>query len=98
MPVAAHSPYTETYAIRINGRVQGVGYRAAAVRHAHLIGVRGWIRNVDDGTVEGVIQGSPDQIDLMLEWLRRGPPAARVTSVDNERLPDDRRFGHFEQR
>jgi acylphosphatase len=53
---------------------------------------------VDDGTVEGIIQGGPDQIDLMLEWLRRGPPGARVASVDSQRESNDRRFGHFEQR
>ncbi|KKB64673.1 acylphosphatase [Robbsia andropogonis] len=88
----------ETYAIRVSGRVQGVGYRAAAVRRAHLIGVRGWVRNVADGTVEGVIQGSVDQVDRMLEWLRLGPPMARVETVDSERIPDDRRFSHFEQR
>jgi acylphosphatase len=88
----------ETYSIRVGGRVQGVGYRAATVRRAHLIGVRGWVRNVDDGTVEGIIQGSPDQIDRMLEWLRQGPPMARVETVESERIPDDRRFGHFEQR
>jgi acylphosphatase len=91
-------PFIETYSIRISGRVQGVGYRAAAVRQAHLVGVKGWIRNVDDGTVEGIIQGGPDQIDLMLEWLRRGPPGARVASVDSQRESNDRRFGHFEQR
>jgi len=92
------SRFIETYSIRISGRVQGVGYRAAAVRQAHLIGVKGWVRNVDDGTVEGIIQGGVDQIDLMLEWLRRGPPGAHVTAVDSQRESDDRRFGHFEQR
>jgi len=91
-------PFIETYSIRISGRVQGVGYRAAAVRQAHLIGVKGWIRNVDDGTVEGIIQGGADHIDLMLEWLRGGPPGARVISVDSQRESNDRRFGHFEQR
>lgn len=98
MSAASHTPLTETYSIRIHGRVQGVGYRAAAVRQAHLLRIRGWIRNVDDGSVEGIIQGTADQIDLMLEWLRHGPPGARVTSVDNQRESDDRRFGHFEQR
>ena len=88
----------ETYSLRVRGRVQGVGYRAATVRQAHLIGVRGWVRNVDDGTVEGVVQGTPDQVDLMFEWMRRGPPLAHVTSLEIERIPDDRRFGHFEHR
>lgn len=98
MPAFAHDTALETHSIRIQGRVQGVGYRAAAVRQAHLVGVRGWVRNVEDGSVEAIVQGSPDQVDLMLEWMRRGPPAARVTSLDSQREPDDRRFGHFEQR
>ena len=98
MPVAPPGSPIETYYVVIRGRVQGVGYRAAAVRHAHAIGVRGWVRNLEEGDVEGVIQGTPDQIDLMLEWLRRGPPFARVSAVDSERQSDDRRFGHFEQR
>jgi acylphosphatase len=88
----------ETYSFLIRGRVQGVGYRASAVRQAHLLGIRGWIRNVGDGSVEGIIQGDPDQIDRMLEWMRRGPPLAEVVSLDNQRELDDRRFGHFEQR
>lgn len=98
MPAFSHDTALETHSIRIQGRVQGVGYRAAAVRQAHLVGVRGWVRNVEDGSVEAIVQGSPDQVDLMLEWMRRGPPAARVTSLDSQREPDDRRFGHFEQR
>ncbi|MCY0389655.1 acylphosphatase [Robbsia sp. Bb-Pol-6] len=98
MSVSSHDSSLETHSIRVHGRVQGVGYRAAAVRQAHMIGVRGWVRNVEDGTVEAIVQGSPDQIDLMLEWMRRGPPAARVATLDCQREPDDRRFGHFEQR
>lgn len=98
MPVAPPGSAIETYYILVRGRVQGVGYRAAAVRHAHSIGVRGWVRNLEEGEVEGMIQGTPDQVDLMLEWLRRGPPMARVSSVDSERRSDDRRFSHFEQR
>lgn len=88
----------ETHSVRVLGHVQGVGYRASAVRQAHMFGVRGWVRNVGDGSVEAIVQGSPDQVDLMLEWMRRGPPAARVTTLDSQRESDDRRFGHFEQR
>ncbi|MGI4856228.1 MAG: acylphosphatase [Janthinobacterium lividum] len=95
---AASDTSLETYSVRIQGRVHSVGYRASAVRQAHMIGVRGWVRNVDDGSVEAIVQGSPDQVDLMLEWMRRGPPAARVVSLESQREPDDRRFGHFEQR
>ncbi|GAA4332991.1 acylphosphatase [Pigmentiphaga soli] len=88
----------ETVSVRVTGRVQGVGYRLSAVRRAHLIGVRGWVRNNDDGSVEAMIQGTPDQVDQMLEWMRQGPPKARVDDLVSQREFIDRRFGSFEQR
>jgi acylphosphatase len=63
----------ETYYVRVRGVVQGVGFRHATVRRAHALGVRGWVANLDDGSVEAVIQGPAIQVDLMLEWLRRTP-------------------------
>lgn len=87
----------ETLSVRVTGRVQGVGFRLATVRQAHLLGVTGWVRNALDGSVEAMIQGSPDQIDLMLQWLRVGPPAAQVREVDSEKVYEDRRYGRFEQ-
>lgn len=88
----------ETVHVRVTGRVQGVGYRLSTVRRAHMIGVRGWVRNNDDGTVEATVQGTPDQVDAMLEWLRQGPPGARVTDLVSEVQYLDKRFDRFEQR
>jgi acylphosphatase len=65
----------------VSGRVQGVGYRAAMIEAAHAIGISGWVRNRDDGTVEAVVQGEDERIERMLTWCRRGPPAARVTEI-----------------
>ena len=65
----------------MHGRVQGVGYRDAmcdAVRDAR---VQGWVRNRRDGTVEALVQGEPAAVEALVAWCRRGPPAARVTSV-----------------
>ncbi|QEI04440.1 acylphosphatase [Pigmentiphaga aceris] len=94
------SPSTslETVFVRVTGKVQGVGYRLSTVRRAHLIGARGWVRNNDDGSVEATVQGTPDQVDAMLEWLRQGPPGARVTDLTSEVQYVDRRFDRFEQR
>jgi acylphosphatase len=92
-----HDPFIETYHVRVTGRVQGVGYRWSAVRHAHMIGVRGWVRNLDDGSVEAMVQGPPDQVDRMLEWMRQGPPGAKVLELASERQFIDRRFERFEQ-
>ena len=70
--------------LKIAGRVQGVGYRDALRRQALECGVSGWVRNRRDGTVEAVVQGSAQAVDQVIAWARRGPPAARVQSVDVE--------------
>lgn len=87
----------ETLLVSIRGKVHGVGYRHSTVRRAHMLGVTGWVQNLPDGTVEALIQGTPDQIDRMLEWMRRGPPAAVVTDLDAQRQFTDKRYGRFEQ-
>ncbi|AZG06447.1 acylphosphatase [Pigmentiphaga sp. H8] len=87
----------ETVLVRVTGRVQGVGFRLATVRRAHLVGVGGWVRNNEDGSVEALVQGTPDQVDQMLEWMRQGPPQARVDDLASERQFIDRRFARFEQ-
>ncbi|MBU4612626.1 acylphosphatase [Achromobacter sp. GG226] len=87
----------ETLLVRVTGRVQGVGYRASAVREAHRLKVTGWVRNELDGTVQALLQGTPDQVDHMLEWMRHGPPMARVTDLITESQDTTRRFDRFEQ-
>lgn len=66
----------------IRGRVQGVGYRDAAVQAAFVNRVAGWVRNRSDGTVEVLVQGAPEACERYLEWARHGPPLARVTAVE----------------
>lgn len=87
----------ETLDVRITGRVQGVGFRAAAVRQAHLLGVTGWVRNNADGSVQALLQGPHDQVDRMLSWLLTGPPGARVDEVDSQPQDTGRRYEHYEQ-
>ncbi|HLX02747.1 MAG TPA: acylphosphatase [Trinickia sp.] len=87
----------ETYYVRVRGIVQGVGFRHATVREAHSLGITGWVANLDDGSVEAMLQGPANQVDLMLEWMRRGPPAARVTELAGEERYTDKRYERFEQ-
>ena len=87
----------ETLQARVTGRVQGVGFRAATVRQAHLMGVQGWVRNLEDGSVEVVLQGTPDRVDRLLSWLHSGPPAARVKEVEHSTMETERRYDRFEQ-
>jgi acylphosphatase len=68
----------------VHGMVQGVGYRDAMRHMAEHLGVSGWVRNRRDGTVEAVIAGERDALDALLEWARRGPPAARVDRVETD--------------
>ena len=87
----------ETIRARGTGRVQGVGFRAAAVRQAHLLGVTGWVRNDPDGSVEVLLQGGHDRVDRMLSWLHVGPPGARVAEVAHATEQTERRYDRFER-
>ncbi len=66
----------------VRGRVQGVGFRYACEQAAARAGVRGWVRNRSDGTVEAVLEGETSAVESMTGWVRQGPPAAAVTGVD----------------
>ena len=76
------SENTRTVHLRIEGRVQGVGYRAFVERKAIGLGLSGWVRNRHDGSVEAVLQGAAATVDAMIELCRSGPPAARVDRID----------------
>jgi acylphosphatase len=67
--------------VRVEGRVQGVGYRAWVVDAAGSLSLDGWVRNRRDGAVEAVFGGVSDQVADMLKRCERGPSLARVTQV-----------------
>jgi acylphosphatase len=66
----------------ITGRVQGVGYRDWTIRTARNLGLRGWVRNRIDDSVEALIAGEDAAVTAMIEACRRGPSHARVDKVD----------------
>jgi acylphosphatase len=66
----------------IRGRVQGVGYRAFVEDAAFDQGLAGWVRNRRNGDVEAVFAGAPTAVSEVTDACRRGPPGARVDSVD----------------
>ncbi len=71
-----------TRRLRIRGLVQGVGYRNYMAYKAGVLGIRGWVRNRSDGSVEAVVQGTAEAVAEIIACARRGPRAARVNAVD----------------
>lgn len=80
---------TKTLLLRIAGRVQGVGYRAWAVREAHRLGIAGWVRNCSDGRVEALVSGPCEAVDRFILAAQEGPPGARVTELCDEPAADE---------
>ncbi|MDR1019629.1 MAG: acylphosphatase [Synergistaceae bacterium] len=81
--------------VLISGRVQGVGFRWYTMDRAESLGLSGWVRNLPDRRVEAVFQGEEDLVDDMVEWCRRGSPAACVKSVSVEEEPVSQRDCDF---
>ncbi|HEX6844183.1 MAG TPA: acylphosphatase [Actinomycetota bacterium] len=65
----------------VRGRVQGVWFRVTCAREAEARHVAGWVRNREDGDVEAVFEGQPEDVESMLAWCRRGPSGARIDEV-----------------
>jgi acylphosphatase len=83
--------------VRIRGRVQGVWYRGWTEEEAARRGLRGWVRNRRDGSVEALFAGPAALVNDMIEACRRGPPAARVETVEQSPAAEFRGPG-FEMR
>jgi acylphosphatase len=71
-----------TLRLRIEGSVQGIGYRFFAVDEARKLGLDGWIRNRSDGSVEALVSGPTKAVEAFVATCMRGPPGARVSNVD----------------
>mgnify|MGYP001175504721 FL=1 len=74
-------PHGRSVRLRIEGRVQGVGFRAFVEREARALGLDGWVRNRRDGGVEAVLAGPAGVVDAMIHRCREGPASARVDMV-----------------
>ena len=80
--------------IHIHGKVHGVGYRFFATRVARRMGLKGYIQNMRDGSVQATVEGEDKAIDEWIEELKEGPRYAEVTKIDQEtkdftgKLPD----------
>ncbi len=79
----------------IQGRVQGVGYRANTRRMANKLNLRGWVRNLRNGDVELLVEGPEVEVDRLIDWCHRGPTSAYVSKVRVEKSKATREFDGF---
>ena len=91
----ASGPTAVRARISVSGRVHGVGYRAFTVRAATERGLVGGVRNCEDGRVELEAEGPKERIVSLIEALKTGPPASRVTDVRVEWVPASGRHKDF---
>ena len=73
----------------VRGQVQGVFFRDTCRREAQRLGVAGWVRNADDGTVQAVFEGEPEAVDALVTWAHAGPDRAEVYRVETTEEPPE---------
>jgi len=76
---------TAAFFARVEGRVQGVGFRQSCMYEGQRLGLSGWVRNAANGDVEVWAEGAEEKLEALQNWLRRGPPVARVDTVRYEK-------------
>jgi len=81
--------------IVIHGTVQGVFFRANTEEQAKRLGLRGWVRNNSDGSVEVMAEGDKAALEKLLEWCSHGPPGASVGDIKSEWLGATGEFKNF---
>ncbi|MBS0543809.1 MAG: acylphosphatase [Proteobacteria bacterium] len=84
--------------LAIHGRVQGVWYRASATMQARSLGLRGWVRNRLDGSVETLVIGPSGAVEAFVAWAYEGPPKAEVARIDITVEVVEEAVAGFEQR
>tara|TARA_A100001015_G_scaffold308224_1_gene405480 strand:- start:52 stop:324 length:273 start_codon:yes stop_codon:yes gene_type:complete len=84
-----------TVSVKIFGIVQGVFYRKSTYDKAIELGVVGWVKNCDDGTVEALFQGTQVQVDTILDWCHEGPERAIVSGIEVNIINSIKDFDSF---
>ncbi len=84
--------------VTVTGRVQGVGFRYTTVLEAKVRGLAGWVRNLSDGRVEVLAQGSPEAVDELVAWLGDGPRQASVLEAEATTVEPDEALTTFSVR
>ena len=84
--------------IRIYGRVQGVGFRFFTTRKAQLYQIKGWVKNMPDGSVKCIAEGEESNIQEFIKELKKGPRSARVRDTEIEKTQELQNYSSFEVR
>jgi len=84
--------------VLITGLVQGVSFRSSTIREAVSLGLKGWVRNLENDKVEAVFEGPEEDVKEMLDWCKRGPLSSRVDNVKTEFANYTGEFKSFERR
>jgi acylphosphatase len=79
----------------IKGYVQGVGYRATTSRKASQLKIKGWIKNLPNGSVEAIIEGDEEAVNKLIKWCFRGPTNARVRDIQVDKMTATGEFPYF---
>jgi len=93
--VNEREPVSKAIHALVHGRVQGVGFRYWARSTASALGLAGWVRNRDDGSVEVFVQGRGDRVDRFAGLLEKGPPGAEVRRVDSKPVAPRESYTRF---
>ncbi len=81
--------------LKITGRVQGVFYRSNAQKQAKILDLTGYIKNMPDDSVEAIVQGEKESIELFIEWAKEGPSSAKVNNVAVNWQPLEQKLPSF---
>ena len=83
------------YEIKINGRVQGVGFRYYAKKQADFLRLNGWVKNLSDGSVMVIVQGKETDINTFIDYLRIGTSRSQVTNLQKVKIQGGVAFAEF---
>ena len=86
----------ENLRVIVHGRVQGVGFRDFASRKARELGLSGFTRNLPSGQVEVEVEGTREDLNSFLEFLKKGPPGAAIQNIDVRWNPPPGKYADFE--
>jgi acylphosphatase len=84
--------------IYVSGKVQGVFFRDNTVEVAKKLGITGWVRNLNDGRVEIVAEGSKEKLEEFIEWLKKGPIFSKVVDLTIEEETFSGAFSSFQKK